>query len=156
MLWMFARSVRVNYKVNKRNCGHAESMYVFAMYPFWNMSFLLNSLFHNTYSKAFKVLLASILAFGSLGRVNFTSICILVYKYAFELAVDLWDRQVIYQHNYVTLVILAFLNKMWRHLLLHFVAIVHTESILRTETENINKNLWNFVFFDKMVSYYHE
>ena len=54
-------------------------MYVFAMSPFWNMSFLLNSLFHNTYSKAFKVLLASILAFGSLGRVNFTSICILVY-----------------------------------------------------------------------------
>ena len=77
-------------------------------------------------------------------------------KYAFELAVDLWDRQVIYWHNYVTLVILAFLNKMWRHLLLHFVAIVCTESMLRTGTENINKNLWNFVFFDQMVSYYHE
>ena len=77
-------------------------------------------------------------------------------KCAFELAVDLGDRQVIYRHNYVTLVILAFLNKMWRHLLLHFVAIVCTESMLRTGTENINKNLWNFVFFDQMVSYYHE
>ena len=60
-------------------------------------------------------------------------------KYAFELAVDLWDRQVIYWLVYVILDTLEFFNKIWQHLWLHFVAIKATENMLRTRTENKNK-----------------